>query len=291
MKWFPLINYTHYSLQYGFSKPRELAKKCQENSYRACGIADYKSISGAVSFYKTCVEAGIKPIIGCSFDDFSLFTKNHEGWLDLIQIVSAIDSDGKEDRGTIVKLARKGNLICLAKSESVSPITGDDFYERSDAFPQSHYANKDQADLHRVLLCSRLKTTFHKVKNLGVDPEFQIFFDTSDFYVIESKEASHLLVSDPRMEDFDEIFKKVENFDILSRPILPRFDVPSNFKDEGAYLRHLARAGWMKLLNDKIKTEEDRKIYGDKLLRRQTCLGTFLSFGTFLTGVESRVGW
>lgn len=56
MKWFPLLNYTHYSLQYGFSKPKELAKKCKENSYPACGIADYKSISGAVSFYKACID-------------------------------------------------------------------------------------------------------------------------------------------------------------------------------------------------------------------------------------------
>ena len=282
MKWFPLINYTHYSLQYGFSKPRELAKKCQENSYRACGIADYKSISGAVSFYKTCVEAGIKPIIGCSFDDFSLFAKNHEGWLDLIQIVSAIDGDGKEDRGTIVKLAKKGNLICLAQTEVLSPITGDDFYEKSEAFPHSHYANKGQADLHRVLLCSRLKTTFHKVKKGGVPPEFQDFFDTSDYYVRDNKEASHLLVSDPRMDDFDEIFNKVENFNILSKPILPRFDVPKKYKNEGDYLRHLAREGWMKILHDKIATEEDRKVYGDRFKKEFKVIEKADLFGYFL---------
>ncbi len=282
MKWFPLINYTHYSLQYGFSKPRELAKKCQENSYRACGIADYKTISGAVSFYKTCTEAGIKPIIGCSFDDFSLFAKNHDGWLDLIQIVSAIDVDGNEDRGTIVKLARKGNLICLAKSEALSPIKGDDFYERSEAFPRSYYVNKDQADLHRILLCSRLKTTFSKVKKVGVPSEFQAFFDTSDYYVIANKEASHLLVSDPRMDDLDEIFNKVENYNILSKPILPRFDVPKKYKNEGDYLRHLAREGWMKLLHDNIATEEDRKTYGDRFKKEFAVIEKADLFGYFL---------
>ena len=65
MKWFPLCNFTHYYLQRGFSKPTELASKCSENSYSACGIADYKSISGAVTFYKACVKNNIKPIIGC----------------------------------------------------------------------------------------------------------------------------------------------------------------------------------------------------------------------------------
>ena len=143
MQWFPLLNYTHYSLQYGFSKPKELAKKCRENSYPACGIADYKSISGAVSFYKACIENDIKPIIGCSFDGFSLFAKNKEGWLDLIEIVSTISPEGLEDRKTMMSLVKRGNLICVAQSEPVSPIIGDDFYQWSDSFAISHYANKD----------------------------------------------------------------------------------------------------------------------------------------------------
>ena len=91
MKWFPLCNYTHYSLQKGFSKPRELAKKCRDNSYPACGIADYKSLSGAVAFYQACIANDIKPIIGCSFDNFALFAKNKSGWLELIRIVSTLD--------------------------------------------------------------------------------------------------------------------------------------------------------------------------------------------------------
>ena len=98
MDWFPLCNYTHYSLQKGFSKPKQLAKKCRQNSYSACGIADYKSISGAVAFYNACVSSNIKPIIGCAFDGFSLFAKNYSGWLDLINIVSSIDADGNVDK-------------------------------------------------------------------------------------------------------------------------------------------------------------------------------------------------
>ena len=75
MTWFPLCNYTHYSLLKGFSKPKELARKCKDNSFRACGIADYKTISGAVAFYQACVANDVKPIIGCSFDNFTLFAK------------------------------------------------------------------------------------------------------------------------------------------------------------------------------------------------------------------------
>ena len=134
MKWFPLCNFTHYSLQRGFSKPSELASKCSENSYSACGIADYKSISGAVTFYKACVKNNIKPIIGCAFDDFTLFAKNKDGWLDLIQIVSSISAEGGVDNGSLIRLCGKGNLISVAKSESVSPIKGDDFYVKTESF-------------------------------------------------------------------------------------------------------------------------------------------------------------
>lgn len=282
MKWFPLLNYTHYSLQYGFSKPKELAKKCQENSYRACGIADYKTISGAVSFYKACIDNSIKPIIGCSFDGFALFAKNHAGWLNLIEIVSTIDTDGNEDRGTMVRLARQGNLICVSKSEALSPVTGDDFYIWSDSFAKSHYVNKEQADLHRVVLCGKLKTTLHKIKKNGPPDEFAPYFESSDFYVRDRTRASKLMVDDPRMDDFDEIFNKVENYNILSKPMLPKFDIPENYKSEGDYLRHLARQGWMKLLNDKIKNEEQRKIYGDRFNKEFSVIEKADLFGYFL---------
>ena len=73
MDWAPICNYTHYSLLKGFSKPAELAKKCKQNGYKACAVTDYKSISGAVSFYKACKAEGINPIIGCSFDGFGAY--------------------------------------------------------------------------------------------------------------------------------------------------------------------------------------------------------------------------
>ena len=87
-------NFTHYSLLKGFSKPHELAKICADNDYPACGITDYKSISGAVSFHQACKKVGIKPIIGCSFDNTTVYAKNKEGWHDLIKMVSMTDTDG-----------------------------------------------------------------------------------------------------------------------------------------------------------------------------------------------------
>ena len=283
MKWFPLLNYTHYSLQYGFSKTSELAKKCKQNSYPACGIADYKTISGAISFYKACIDNDIKPIIGCSFDGFALFAKNHAGWLNLIEIVSTIDSDGNEDRGTMVRLARQRNLICIAKSEALSPVTGDDFYIWSDAFAKSHYAIKAQAELHRIVLCGKLKTTLNKVKKNGLaeSGKYGIFFESDDFYIKDKLESSKLIVDDPRIEDFEEIFNKCDNYNILSKPILPVFETP-NGQSQKDYLRELARDGWKKLLGDKVTGQKERQVYGDRFKKEFEVFEKANLFGYFL---------
>ena len=284
MKWFPLCNFTHYSLQRGFSKPSELASKCSENSYSACGIADYKSISGAVTFYKACVKNNIKPIIGCAFDDFTLFAKNKDGWLDLIQIVSSISAEGDVDNGSLIRLCGKGNLISVAKSESVSPIKGDDFYAKTDSFMDIYYTNKNQAPLHRILLCSKMKTTMPKVQKALANREpveNSVFFESNDFYLKDKSEISKILVEDPSMDTFDEIFNKCENYNILSQPILPKFQTP-NGETQKDYLRTLAREGWQKLLSHKIKDDELKKVYGDRFRSEYAVIEEAKLFGYFL---------
>ena len=281
MNWFPLLNYTHYSLQHGFSKPKELSKKCKENSYPACGIADYKSISGAVSFYKACVADGIKPIIGCAFDDYTLFAKNHSGWLELIQIVSTI-KDGNPDSYMIISLGKKGNLICVADSLSLSPIKGDDFYEKSSAFPETYYTEKSQADLHRILICSRLKTTMPKLKkDISNAGKYQIFFESNDFYLKNQVELMEIILSEKDSFKLDGIYKKCEEYNILNKPMLPAFDAPNN-SSEKDYLHKLAREGWVKLLSDKITEEDKKQEYGDRFRKEFAVIEEANLFGYFL---------
>ena len=295
-KWFPLCNFTHYSLQRAFSKPDELAKKAADNSYPACGIADYKSISGAVSFYKACIKNDIKPIIGCSFDGYTLFAKNHAGWLELIQIVSSIQ-DGLPDNWTLTQICANGNLISLAESEDKSPIKGDDFYERSSAFAESYYVEKSQADLHRILICSGLKTTLPKVKkDTSLVTGFSRFFEAADWYLKDRQEVARMVVDDPRMDCFEEIFDKCENYTILNQPMLPEFETP-NGESEGDYLRHLAREGWMRLLHEKVKDEDKKKQYGDQfrhefsVIEEANLFGYFLIVWDIVDFIVNRSGW
>jgi len=266
MTWFPLCNYTHYSLLKGFSKPKELAKKCKDNGFRACGIADYKTISGAVAFYQACIANDIKPIIGCSFDGFTLFAKNEKGWFDLIKIVSLLDSDGNYNSSDMSDVCKKGNLIVLARSAAQSPVK-QDWYQKGRCFQDLHYVEKEDANLHRILLCSEMKTTLPKMRKRyqsGEDFQNKKFFDFSHFFVPDKTGATEVMLEDPEgLQDLDKIYEQCENYDILSKPILPKFKTPSGQSEE-EYLATLARKGWQEKCQKVITSEEDRKIYGDR---------------------------
>ncbi len=284
MDWFPLCNYTHYSLQKAFSKPKQLAKKCRKNSYSACGIADYKSISGAVAFYNACISNDIKPIIGCSFDGFSLFAKNYDGWLDLINIVSSIDSDGNLDTSLLLSICKSKNLISVAKKESDSPIKGGDFYEKTESFMDTYYVDRSQADLHRILLCSSMKTTLPKVNKTlkaGEQVDNHEFFICNEYFLKNKVEVGEVIINDNKLDLFREIYDKCENYNILNNPMLPNFETPKG-KSQKDYLRSLARQGWKKLLAHKITDPEQKQAYGDRFRNEFEVIDKADLFGYFL---------
>lgn len=280
LNWFPLSNYTHYSLLKGFSKPEELVEKCKVNGYMACGICDYKTISGAISFYKACKSAGIKPIIGCSFDKFKVFAKNKSGWHDLIELVSSIDENGELSEDLFKKIFNKNNLIKLSNSPNKS-------------MPDSYYTNKEDAKLHRILLCSDMKTTLPKISkairqdkngSVNVSSDMSNHMDKLDyflfdkFYVLDKDESKDL-----QTDKLEEIYNQCENYDILSKPNLPIFACP-NGQSEEDYLKELCRIGWKNLLIDsgKVSKPEDKQKYLDRFKEEFDVIKGANLFGYFL---------
>lgn len=270
--WFPLINYTHYSLGRAYSKPDALVAKCKANGYTACGLCDYKTISGAVAFFQECKAAGIKPIIGCSLGEIALFAKNKDGWHDLIELVSYIDPDGNIDPANVSLITSRNNLISV----------------RPEYFNPSYYVNQEDADLHRVVLCSASKTTIPKMQKLMVQsspcPEeykdILEFFIKDCFYVLNKEESSHLKVEANALNKINE---QCEEYNILSRPILPKFDCPNGMSEE-EYLKELCRIGWKKLLIDEgvITSEEVKKVYLERFKTEFEVIKGADLFGYFL---------
>lgn len=279
MSWFPLRNYTHYSLRNAYSKPEHLVKKCKENGYDTCGICDYKTIAGTVEFFQACKEGGIKPIIGCSFDDFAVFVKNKNGWFDLIKLVSSLDKNGQLQQ----------DLATISKNNNFYVLSGKDF---TNCDP-SYYVDQQDAKLHRILLCSEMKTTLPQIRksiseNKLVDKVDFFIHDT--FYVLDKEESKS---KDTKV--LDQIRNQCEDYNILSKPILPKFPCPNNLSEE-EYLKELCRKGWKKLLVDqsKVKDETVKTRYLDRfkeefeVIKNATLFGYFLVVQDIIHYVNSR---
>ncbi len=104
-KYNPLHCHSMYSLLDGLSKPSQIASRCLEIGANSCALTDHGTIAGSIKFHKEMTKAGIKPILGCeiylcdgsptiqskenkSLSHFIVLAKNHEGWKDLIKLVS-----------------------------------------------------------------------------------------------------------------------------------------------------------------------------------------------------------
>lgn len=59
-----LHNHTHYSVLDGLTKVPALIDRVKELGMEAVAMTDHGTLSGAIEFYQTATEAGIKPIIG-----------------------------------------------------------------------------------------------------------------------------------------------------------------------------------------------------------------------------------
>lgn len=264
MNWFPLLNLTHYSLLKGFSKPEEIAEKCRDNAYPACGIADYKTLSGCVSFFQACKKVDIKPILGCSFDNISIFAKNKNGWHDLIELVSSIDENENIDDDFVSSILSKNNLIHLDHNKNPEIL-------------KSYYTKKEHANLHRILLCSELKTTLPKIQKQlrknELDSIIVDYFTNDNKYIIEGKPSKIL----------ETIYNECEDYNILNKPMLPIFDCPDGLSEE-EYLKALARKGWKELLinTGKVKDSTKKQIYADRFNTELQVIKDANLFGYFL---------
>lgn len=274
---------THFSLLKGFSKCDELASKAKELGYDACVLADIENISGAVDFHSACKKNGIKPIIGCDFNSFLLIAKNKDGWFDLIKYVSDPTLD------ILKECANNGNLICVSNDLAFKKLfkTFIKYDYKKDAI---YYVEQSDADCHRILLCSGMKTTIPKInKLLKKNEEFENkeFFVSDSFYIKPPVEDKILYT----------LFNACEDYEVANNPTLPEFSCPNNMSQPD-YLRHLCREGWKQRLmtTDKIDNADKKQEYADRVKRELDVIlkadlsGYFLIVADIVNEVKRR-GW
>jgi len=127
--------HSEYSLLDGACRIDELVKKTAELGQKAVAVTDHGVMYGAIDFYRSAKEAGIKPIIGCevyvarrtrfdkeaAYDSHSyhlvLLCENNTGYQNLIKLVSLAYTEGfyskpRVDKQLLAKYSE--GLICLS---------------------------------------------------------------------------------------------------------------------------------------------------------------------------------
>ncbi|MFO7773583.1 MAG: DNA polymerase III subunit alpha [Dehalococcoidia bacterium] len=134
--------HSNFSLLDGASHPEDLASRAAELNMPALALTDHNGLYGAIRFYKACLKANIKPIIGAEMtlengNHLTLLAKNNAGYSNLCRLITGAQLE-QEHRGLrpqtpkgspalhLETLARySAGLICLSgcrKGEMVSAI-------------------------------------------------------------------------------------------------------------------------------------------------------------------------
>ena len=127
--------HTEYSLLDGVCRIKKLIERVKELGQTAVAITDHGNMYGAVEFWNTAREAGVKPIIGCEvyvarrtrhdrepkFDaspyHLILLCENNEGYKNLVKLVSLASIEGFYNRPRVdFELLQKyhSGLICMS---------------------------------------------------------------------------------------------------------------------------------------------------------------------------------
>ena len=136
------------------------------------------------------------------------------------------------------------------------------------ATADSHYPEKHDANDQLLLLSSSLKTSVPKIrkklKETG-DAAFTGFMRSNNFHIPSLEEIQNVNTPE-EIATAMQIADMCEEYDILGKPMLPKFDCPSAQSEE-AYLTSLCREGWKNKLmpSGKINTETDKNIYSERI--------------------------
>jgi DNA polymerase-3 subunit alpha len=253
---------THYSLLRGFIKPDEAAKKCKELGYTHCLLAD-TSLSGVVEFFSCMKKEGIVPIVGWKADGGHYIAKTLAGYKMLIRLVSG------------------ENIIYTDKDLQ--------FYKDGElGLMEVCYANQEDAILHRIVLCSGLKTTLKKAKDIDLG-ELKKYFDSDHFFFYSN---DGIVLQTNQVQANDKLVSELQDYTIFSKPKLPVVDCKGKTEEE--YITQLCREGWQKkfmhLKGEKKQEYADRVKYELSIINGFGLAGYFLIVQDIIAYVRNN-GW
>jgi len=339
--------HSEFSLLDGACRIPDLVQRAKEFNMPAIALTDHGVMYGAIDFYKTAKENGIKPIIGCEvyvtpgsrFDKkgqrnslyhLILLAKDLEGYKNLSRIVTASYLEGfyykpRVDK-ELLRNHHKGLIAltsCLAGEiptlilqnriedarkaiNEYLDIFGEDFYLelQDNGLPEQkivnstlikfskelgipvvatndvHYINKEDAEIHDILLCIQTGSKLNDKNRLR--------FGTNEFYLRSPEEMERLFHNVPTALENTLKIAELCNLELpLNRIILPTFEIPEGETLESYFEKLCWKNAELKFkeLTPEIK---ERLSYEISIIKQMGFAGYFLIVSDFVNYAKSK---
>lgn len=122
-----------------------------------------------------------------------------------------------------------------------------------------YYLNKEDAEIHDMLLCLQLNE--YQSTPVGQGRNFRFGFPNNEFYLKSQDEMRQLFQDIPEaIDNLSEIIDKIETFQVKRDPLMPDYEIPEGYADADEYLRFLTYQGAEKrygTITDEIRERID----------------------------------
>ena len=106
----------------------------------------------------------------------------------------------------------------------------------------TYYVAQEDANAHDILLC--VKDGEKQATPIGRGRGYRYGLPNQEYYFKSSEEMKKLFKDIPNaITNIQEVIDKVEPFELARDVLLPKFDIPSEFENEDAYLKHITYEG------------------------------------------------
>ncbi|MCA0958291.1 DNA polymerase III subunit alpha [Muricauda ruestringensis] len=184
---------------------------------------------------------------------------------------------GQEDEDRVNQV-----LVRMAKDHNVKLVATNNTY----------YCDKKDAEAHDILLC--VKDGEKQSTPIGRGRGYRYGLPNQEYYFKSSDEMKELFKDLPEaILNIKEIVDKIEPYDLASDILLPKFDIPEDFKDpedevdggnrgENAYLRHITYKGAEKRYGEITEEIRERIDFELEIIKNSGYPGYFLIVEDFI---------
>ena len=184
---------------------------------------------------------------------------------------------GQEDEDRVNQV-----LIAFSKKHQVKMVATNNTY----------YCAKEDADAHDILLC--VKDGEKQATPIGRGRGYRYGLPNQEYYFKSSDEMGDLFKDLPEsILNIQEVVDKIETYELAREVLLPKFDIPSEFKlaedeldggkrGENAYLRHITNEGAKKRYSEITPEIEERIDFELKTIENSGYPGYFLIVEDFI---------